>query len=79
MPASVGRAWRSVARTHPEAYEEYVDEIDRAMENTVWRHTPSAHTYYRNDSGRVIVASPWRLVDVWQQHRTPIEEHFVLR
>lgn len=72
------RGARSLEPTR-EAYEAYVDEIDRAMENTVWRHTPSAHTYYRNDSGRVIVASPWRLVDVWQQHRTPIEEHFVLR
>lgn len=61
------------------AYDAYVEEIDRAMEKTVWTHTPGAHTYYRNDSGRVIVASPWRLVDVWQQHRTPIEEHFVIR
>ncbi|MFM1723612.1 NAD(P)/FAD-dependent oxidoreductase [Rhodococcus sp. PAM 2766] len=72
------RGARSLEPTR-EAYEDYVDEIDRAMESTVWRHTPGAHTYYRNESGRVIVASPWRLVDVWQQHRSPIEEHFVLR
>jgi len=72
------RGARSLEPTR-EAYDAYVEDIDRAMENTVWRHTPNAHTYYRNDSGRVIVASPWRLVDVWQQHRTPIEEHFVLR
>lgn len=72
------RGARSLEPTR-EAYEEYVDDIDRAMENTVWCHTPNAHTYYRNDSGRVIVASPWRLVDVWRNHRTPVEEHFLLR
>ncbi|WFR72719.1 NAD(P)/FAD-dependent oxidoreductase [Prescottella defluvii] len=72
------RGARSLEPTR-EAYDEYVDQIDRAMENTVWCHTPNAHTYYRNEGGRVIVASPWRLVDVWHQHRTPIEEHFVLR
>lgn len=30
------------------AYEEYVDRIDATMAGTVWRHTPSAHTYYRS-------------------------------
>lgn len=72
------RGARSLEPTR-EAYDRYVEQIDRAMERTVWRHTPTAHTYYRNGTGRVIVASPWRLVDVWQQHRAPIEEHFVLR
>ena len=61
-----------------EAYDEYVARIDDAMSRTVWCHTPNAHTYYRSGSGRVVVASPWRLVDVWQQHRAPVEEHFVL-
>ncbi|GAA4488357.1 NAD(P)/FAD-dependent oxidoreductase [Rhodococcus olei] len=61
------------------AHDEYNARIDAAMEHTVWRHTPTAHTYYRNDSGRVIVASPWRLVDVWNEQRAPIESHFDLR
>jgi cation diffusion facilitator CzcD-associated flavoprotein CzcO len=62
-----------------EAYDAYVDEIDEAMSRTVWCHTPNAHTYYRSGSGRVVVATPYRLVDVWHQHRAPIEEHFVIR
>ncbi|MFC9787496.1 flavin-containing monooxygenase [Rhodococcus sp. NPDC127528] len=62
-----------------QAYDEYNARIDEAMERTVWRHTPSAHTYYRNDSGRVIVASPWRLIDVWSEHRAPVESHFRLK
>lgn len=61
-----------------EAYDEYVDQIDDAMSRTVWCHTPNAHTYYRSGSGRVVVATPYRLVDVWHQHRAPIEEHFEL-
>ena len=62
-----------------EAFESYVDGIDDAMSRTVWCHTPNAHTYYRSGSGRVVVATPFRLVDLWQQHRAPIEEDFVLR
>ena len=46
-----------------QAYEEYVAEIDEAMARTVWCHTPNAHTYYRSGSGRVVVATPYRLVD----------------
>ena len=62
-----------------QAYEDYVAGIDEAMAATVWCHTPNAHTYYRSGSGRVVVATPYRLVDMWQQHRAPIEEHFVLQ
>jgi 4-hydroxyacetophenone monooxygenase len=61
------------------AYEAYFAEIDEAMSRTVWCHTPNAHTYYRSGSGRVVVATPYRLVDVWHQHRAPIEEDFTLR
>lgn len=62
-----------------QAYEDYVADIDDAMSRTVWCHTPNAHTYYRSGSGRVVVATPYRLIDVWTQHRAPVEEHFVLR
>jgi 4-hydroxyacetophenone monooxygenase len=62
-----------------QAYEDYVAEIDEAMSRTVWCHTPNAHTYYRSGSGRVVVATPYRLVDVWHQHRAPIEADLTLR
>lgn len=62
-----------------QAYDDYVAEIDKAMSRTVWCHTPNAHTYYRSGSGRVVVATPYRLVDVWQQHRSPIEADLTLR
>lgn len=72
------RGARSIEVTD-EAYREYVASIDDAMARTVWCHTPNAHTYYRSGSGRVVVATPFRLVDVWTEHRAPIEEDFVLR
>jgi 4-hydroxyacetophenone monooxygenase len=61
-----------------QAYDDYVSAIDEAMSRTVWCHTPNAHTYYRSGSGRVVVATPYRLVDVWQQHRAPIDADFTL-
>lgn len=61
------------------AYDGYVEGIDEAMRGTVWCHTPNAHTYYRSGSGRVVVATPYRLIDLWQQHRAPIEEDFILQ
>jgi cation diffusion facilitator CzcD-associated flavoprotein CzcO len=61
------------------AYEAYVAAIDEAMSRTVWCHTPTAHTYYRSGSGRVVVATPYRLIDIWRQHRAPIEADFTLR
>jgi 4-hydroxyacetophenone monooxygenase len=61
------------------AYENYVAAVDEAMKRTVWCHTPRAHTYYRSGSGRVVVATPYRLVDMWHQHRAPIEEDFLLQ
>ena len=61
------------------AHDEYVSGIDEAMARTVWCHTPNAHTYYRSGSGRVVVATPYRLVDLWHQHRAPVETDFTLR
>lgn len=60
------------------AYEDYVDRIDATMAGTVWRHTPSAHTYYRS-GGRIVIAFPYRLIDFWHDHRAPVEEDLELR
>lgn len=63
----------------PEAFEDYVRHIDDTMANTVWCHTPTAHTYYRSGGGRIVTAFPFRLIEVWQSHRTPIEEDLSLQ
>ncbi|KWX66321.1 NAD(P)/FAD-dependent oxidoreductase [Mycobacterium sp. NAZ190054] len=63
----------------PEAFAEYVRQIDEQMAQTVWCHTPTAHTYYRSGGGRIVTAFPFRLIDVWQSHRVPNEEDLELR
>jgi 4-hydroxyacetophenone monooxygenase len=68
----------STIEVKPEAFTEYVRQIDEAMANTVWCHTPTAHTYYRSGGGRIVTAFPFRLIDVWQSHRAPNEEDLTL-
>ncbi|MEB3030300.1 NAD(P)-binding domain-containing protein [[Mycobacterium] nativiensis] len=69
----------STIEVKPEAFEGYIRQIDDAMAQTVWCHTPTAHTYYRSGGGRIVTAFPFRLIDVWQSHRAPIEEDLSLR
>jgi cation diffusion facilitator CzcD-associated flavoprotein CzcO len=72
------RGARSLEPTR-EAYDNYVTRLDAVMEGTVWRHTPTAHTYYRVPSGRVVVANPLTMIDWWEEHRVPVDEDFILR
>jgi 4-hydroxyacetophenone monooxygenase len=69
----------SVLEVKQRAYDDYVADIDATMAGTVWCHTPTAHTYYRSGGGRIVIAFPYRLVDVWRDHRAPIETDFELR
>lgn len=69
----------STIEVRPEAFKDYVRQIDDTMARTVWCHTPTAHTYYRSGGGRIVTAFPFRLIDVWQSHRAPIEEDLSLR
>lgn len=62
-----------------DAEAEFLDEVTAQMEGSIWRHKSSAHTYYTNAAGRVILPNPWRMVDYWQWNREPLLEHFVIR
>lgn len=62
-----------------EAYEAHTARVDAAMESTIWRNAPTAHTYYKNQAGRVILPWPWRLVDLWNELRAPREADYILR
>jgi 4-hydroxyacetophenone monooxygenase len=50
-------------------YDEYNDEVDRALAATVWTH-PKVTNYYRNSSGRIVGTSPWEYVEYWRRTRT---------
>ena len=48
---------------------QYNAAVDGAHERMVWTH-PGMRTYYRNSQGRVVVNSPYRIVDWWYLTRT---------
>lgn len=62
-----------------EAQDALIAEIDQQMEGSIWRNSNRAHTYYRNDNGRVILPNPWTMVDYWEMLRTPDPAKFVIR
>lgn len=54
-----------------EAMHTYNEQVDAALDRTVWKHAGTANGYYRNAAGRPWVTCPWRLVDYWSILRTP--------
>jgi 4-hydroxyacetophenone monooxygenase len=47
-----------------EVHDDYIRKVDAEHETMIWTH-PGMTTYYRNKSGRVFSAMPWRFVDYW--------------
>ena len=47
-----------------EIHDDYIRKVDAEHETMIWTH-PGMTTYYRNKSGRVFSAMPWRFVDYW--------------
>jgi 4-hydroxyacetophenone monooxygenase len=45
-----------------EPFEEYQVKVDAALKKMVWSH-PAMTNWYKNKHGRVVMNSPWRLVD----------------
>ncbi|WP_433347351.1 flavin-containing monooxygenase [Microtetraspora malaysiensis] len=74
----VDRQARSIEVTH-EAQDEFLVQVDEQMAGSIWSYALDAHTYYRNSKNRVILSSPWRMVDLWRMLRTPDATKFVLR
>ena len=54
----------------PEVLDDYVRKVDAEHEGMIWTH-PGMSTYYRNSSGRVFSAMPWRFVDYWRMTHDP--------
>lgn len=51
-----------------EVCESYNDAVDAAHARLVWVH-PKMTNWYRNAAGRVVAASPWRIVDYFTMTR----------
>ncbi len=57
--------------------DEYVRKVDLEHEAMIWTH-PGMTTYYRNKSGRVFSAMPWRFVDYWAMTHDPdLSQYFL--
>jgi len=59
-----------------EAFERHNRRIDDQMTRMIWSH-PKAHSYYQNSKGRPVGPWPFRLVDMWNEMRGPIESDFL--
>ena len=57
-------------------FENYNEDLDEQHGKMVWTHS-KVSSWYRNDSGRVITNSPWRLVDYWNMTKEPKENDFI--
>lgn len=49
-----------------DVFEQYNAELDDALSRCIWSHEGMT-TYYRNESGRVVVSGPWTYLDWWQR------------
>lgn len=61
-----------------EAHDAYNERLQAELATMVWSHPSIRHSWYRNDSGRIHILSPWRLVDYWSWTRAPDPDHFTL-
>jgi 4-hydroxyacetophenone monooxygenase len=51
-----------VVEVRPEVYSDYNARVDAEHAQLLWTH-PRVHTYFKNSRGRVVVNSPFRVVD----------------
>jgi 4-hydroxyacetophenone monooxygenase len=61
----------------PAVLDDYDDRLSEALSMTVWAH-PAVDSWYKNERGRVITTSPWRLLDYWNWTRDPDLDDFDL-
>ena len=60
-----------VMECRQDAHDSYNERLQDEHTRMIWSHPSIRHSWYRNDSGKVTVLSPWRLVDYWSWTRSP--------
>lgn len=58
-----------------EAFIRHNKRIDEQMQRMIWTH-PKSKSYYHNSKGRPREPWPFRLVDLWNEMRSPILDDF---
>jgi len=60
-------------------HDEYVHAVDERHGDMIWTH-PGVSTYYRNSKGRVVLATPWSLLEYWRMaHDVDLDDYEVIR
>jgi 4-hydroxyacetophenone monooxygenase len=58
-----------------DVHDEYVAAVDARHADMIWTH-PAVSTYYRNSKGRVVLATPWSLLEYWEMtHEVDLGEY----
>jgi 4-hydroxyacetophenone monooxygenase len=68
----------SAMECRQDVHDAYAERFDARHATLVWSH-PGMNSWYKNAQGRVLVTSPWRLVDYWHWTRTPTPANYELR
>lgn len=61
-----------------DAHDAYNARLQEEMGHMIWGHPSIRHSWYRNDTGRIYILSPWRMVDYWAWTREPDPADFTL-
>ncbi|MCP5395196.1 MAG: NAD(P)/FAD-dependent oxidoreductase [Sphingomonadaceae bacterium] len=60
-----------------DVFEAWNTKVQERMPQMIWSH-PGANSYYNNSKGRVFLSWPWRLVDFFNETRSPVEGTYTL-
>jgi len=66
----IGRPGASI-ECRQDAHDAYNERLQAELATMVWSHPSIRTSWYRNDSGRIHILSPWRLFDFWKWTREP--------
>lgn len=65
---------RSMA-VKPDVFHRYNDRMDEKLKTLVW-NDPNVRSWHKNNKGRVVANSPWRLVEYWQLTEKPDPQEY---
>ena len=66
--AQMQAARAATVEVRRDVHDAFAADVDARHERMIWTH-PGMDTYYRNARGRVVVSTPFRVVDYWHMAR----------
>jgi 4-hydroxyacetophenone monooxygenase len=69
---------RTAMAVRQDVHDAYTARFDARHRQLVWSH-PGMNNWYKNENGKVLTTSPWRLVDYWTWTRSLALDDYELR